>query len=32
VLDDFGRSGQAWPETEVENTDRETVITDLLDG
>jgi hypothetical protein len=33
VLDDFGgRIGQAWRETDVEHTDRETVITDLLDG
>src|SRR4051812_22560256 len=32
VLDDFGRLGQAWRETDPENTDRETVIRDLLDG
>ena len=32
VLDNFGRLGQAWRETEPDNTDRETVIRDLLDG
>jgi len=33
VLDDFGgRSGRAWRETDVEDTDLETVIRDLLDG
>jgi hypothetical protein len=32
VLDDFGRLGQAWRETDPERTDRETVIRDLLDG
>jgi hypothetical protein len=32
VLDDFGRRGRAWRETDEERTDRETVITDLLDG
>ena len=33
VLDDFGGwFGQAWRETDVEDTDLETVIEDLLDG
>jgi hypothetical protein len=33
VLDDFGtRLGRAWRESDVEHTDLETVITDLLDG
>jgi hypothetical protein len=33
VLDDFGgRLGRAWRETDEESTDRQTVITDLLDG
>jgi hypothetical protein len=32
VLDDFGRSGQAWRETDAEKTGFETLITDLLDG
>jgi hypothetical protein len=32
VLDDFGRRGQAYPETDVEATDLETVILDLLEG
>lgn len=32
VLDDFGRSGQAYRETDVETADLETTITDLLDG
>jgi hypothetical protein len=32
VVDDFGRHGRAWRETDVENTDLETVITDMLDG
>jgi hypothetical protein len=33
VLDDFGSGlGRAWRETDVEHTDLETVITDLLDG
>jgi hypothetical protein len=32
VLDDFGRNGRAWPETDVDDTDLETVIGDLLDG
>ena|SRR5205814_9521889 len=30
VLDDFGRLGSAWRETDVEETDFETVITNLL--
>ena len=33
VLDDFGgHLGRAWPEADEERTDRETVITDLMDG
>ena len=32
VLDDFGQIGRCWRETDVEATDLETVITDLLDG
>lgn len=33
VLDDFGgRLGRAWRETGEERTDRETLITDLLEG
>ena len=33
VLDDFGTGlGRAWRESDVEHTDLETVITDLLDG
>ncbi len=32
VLDDFGRMGQAWRETDPERADRETIIADLLDG
>ena len=32
VLDDFGRIGWAWHETDVEDTDYETVINDLLEG
>jgi hypothetical protein len=32
VLDDFGRSGCAWRETDVESADRETLIRDLVDG
>jgi len=31
VLDDFGRSGRAWREADVNDTDFETVIIDLLD-
>jgi hypothetical protein len=32
VLDDFGRNGRAWREADVEATDLETVILDLLEG
>ena len=32
VVDDFGRNGSAWREADVENTDLETVILDLLEG
>jgi hypothetical protein len=32
VVDDFGDLGRVWRETDVEATDLETVITDLLDG
>jgi len=32
VLDDFGRIGWVWRETDVEDTDYETVINDLLEG
>jgi hypothetical protein len=32
VLDDFGRSGSAWREADVEATDLETVILNLLEG
>ena len=32
VLDDFGPIGGAWSEINVEDTDFETVITNLLDG
>jgi hypothetical protein len=32
VVDDFGRNGQVYRETDVENADLETVIVDLLDG
>jgi hypothetical protein len=32
VLDDFGRMGCAWRETNVEDTDLEAVIDDLLEG
>jgi len=32
VVDDFGRDGRAWREADVENTDVETVILDLLEG
>ena len=32
VVDDFGRIGRAWREADVEATDRETVILDLLEG
>jgi hypothetical protein len=32
VLDDFGRHGRAWCETDIEATDLETVITYMLEG
>ena len=32
VMDDFGRQGHAWCETDAEATDLETVITYLLEG
>jgi hypothetical protein len=32
VVDDFGRSGQAFRETDVEAADLETIIVDMLDG
>jgi hypothetical protein len=32
VLDDFGQTGQAWRETNVNAADRETVIRNLLAG
>jgi hypothetical protein len=32
VLDDLGRSGWVWREADVESTDLETVIQDLLEG
>jgi hypothetical protein len=32
VVDDFGDLGRCWRETDVEATDLETVITDMLDG
>jgi hypothetical protein len=32
VLDDFGHLGRSWRETDVEGTDFETIVTDLLDG
>jgi hypothetical protein len=32
VEDDLGELGRIWPETEVEATDFETVVTDLLSG
>ena len=32
VLDDFGRLGCAWRETNVQDTDLEAVIDDLLEG
>jgi hypothetical protein len=32
VVDDFGRPGRAWRETDVEATDLETVILNLLQG
>ena len=32
VVDDFGRNGRSYRETDVETADLETVIVDLLDG
>src|SRR5581483_9413106 len=32
VLEDLGRIGCAWRETDVESADRETLIRDLVDG
>ena len=32
VADDFGKIGRCWRETDIETTDLETVITDLLTG
>jgi hypothetical protein len=32
VVEDYGRQGRAWRETDVEATDLETVIQDLLTG
>jgi hypothetical protein len=32
VLDDFGRHGRSYRETDVERADLETVITDMLEG
>ena len=32
VLDDFGRNGRAYRETDVERADREAVILDMLEG
>jgi hypothetical protein len=32
VVDDFGPNGQAWREADVQNTDLETVILDMLEG
>ena len=32
VLNDFGRNGRAWLETDAERTDLETVIADLMSG
>jgi hypothetical protein len=32
VIDDFGRLGRVWREADVERTDLETVIQDLLEG
>ena len=32
VLDDFGRLGRAYPETDPERADLETVISDLMTG
>ena len=32
VLDDFGRIGCCWRETDADNADRETLIRDLAEG
>ena len=32
VLDDFGRIGRAWRETDEDGADRETLVRNLLDG
>jgi hypothetical protein len=32
VEDDFGRKGRCWRETDVEDTDLDTVIADMLEG
>jgi hypothetical protein len=32
VFDDFGRLGRSWREIDEERTDRESIITDLMDG
>jgi hypothetical protein len=32
VADDLGRTGRIWPEADLERTDLETVIQDLLEG
>ena len=32
VLDDLGRLGCSWRETDVESADRETLIRDLVEG
>ena len=32
VMDDFGRLGRVWREADVEHTDLETVIEDMLSG
>jgi hypothetical protein len=32
VVDDFGRHGRAWRETDVEQTDLETVVIGMLEG
>jgi hypothetical protein len=32
VLDDLGRTGRIWPESDAEATDLDTVIADLLSG
>jgi hypothetical protein len=32
VVEDFGRNGRAWREADVEDTDLETVILDMLEG